>query len=69
MIDYFTQLQMVGKLLLMEEVTRVVVADISIQDISQRKQIPEALQGLHKITDIFWKKKLSDISSVPECNS
>lgn len=40
MTDYFIQKQMTGKLLLMEDVTRLKVVDISIQDISQRKIIP-----------------------------
>lgn len=39
MTDYFTQMQITGKLLLMENVTQLKVVDISIPDISQRKRI------------------------------
>ena len=53
MTDYFTQMQMTGKLLLMEDVTRLKVVDISIQAISQR----EYQQELHKTSDYQRKKR------------
>lgn len=36
--DYFTQMQMTGKLLLMEDVTRLKAVDISIRHFTKKKK-------------------------------
>lgn len=52
--DYFTQMQMTGKLLLMENVTQLKVVDISIRRFTKKKR--EYQQELHKNSDYQRKK-------------